>query len=57
MSEMKVTSEGSLSVSSALLSAWSWPFILKDLEEGVEGKCTKLLDDRKAGWILNMMNS
>lgn len=30
MSEMKVTSEGSLSVSSGLLSAWSWPFILKD---------------------------
>lgn len=47
MSEMKVTSEGSFSVSSGLLSAWSWPLVLKDLEEDLEGKYTKLLDDRK----------
>lgn len=36
MSEMKFTLEGSFSVRSGLLSSWSWPLVLKDLEEGVE---------------------
>ena len=49
MSEMKVTLEGSFNVSSGLLPSWSWPLVLKDLEERVEGKGIKLMDDEKLG--------